>query len=138
MMLVGVPSTALETVWPKVAPMLERALRRADGDFTLADVYEWLAGREWQLWLWIEGAEVKCAATTTIITWPQRKVCSVPLVGGGSLKAWWSQGVDQIAEWAKGQGCDRLEGYDPRGAKTVWGYVLPGWFGAWTVIRRAL
>lgn len=141
-MLHGVPAEDLPTVWPVVGPMLQAAIDRADGDYTLDDVAGWLDRRDWQLWVWITDDRITAACTTCILSHPRRRVCSVPLVGGSGLTAWWADGPGTIAAWAKAIGCDRMEGYDPRAGKlpamAVWVRRLVGWRVVWATIRRDL
>lgn len=139
-MLLGVPASHVPQVWHVVGPMLDRAIVRSDGDYSLDDVFGWVMARDWQLWVWVGPDGISCAAVTTIVTYPNRKVCCMPLIAGKNVGDWWLNGQSEMAEWARSQGCDRMEGYDIRAARgrAPWTRVVPGWAPKWMVIRRDL
>jgi hypothetical protein len=132
-MLAGVTFENIMAVWPRVAPMLQRALDKSQHDMDIEDVFSSLRLRDMQLWVWVVDKEIKAAAVTQIINHPQRTICTIPLIGGSCMRDWLKV-EDTIAAWAKEKGCTQLEGY----ARPGWLRVLKNWKAVWTTMRRDL
>lgn len=131
--LVPIPANEVPEVWYLVAPVLEPAIKRADGQVCLEDVYRQLIDRDMQLFTAWERDELQAAAVTQIICYPRRKVLAIPFIGGRKRGDWLSfQPVFEA--WAKEKGCDALEGY----ARPGWLRALKDWRHCWTVIRKDL
>jgi hypothetical protein len=52
--------------------------------------------------------EVLCVCITEIRKYPNYSVCDTKIVTGKQYKEWFHY-VDKIAEWAKDQGCKKME-----------------------------
>jgi hypothetical protein len=62
-----------------------------------------------QLWLVVtESNEVLCVCVTEIRKYPNYSVCDTRIVTGKQYKDWFHY-VDRIGEWAKKQGCKKME-----------------------------
>ena len=132
-MLYGIPRAEVEPIWEVVGPLLQRAIEKSTGDFSLEDVRKALDERDMQLWIWAVDRVIYSAAVTQILTFPQRKVCAVPFVGGTRL-ADWLDCNELIGDWARDQGCAQMEGY----VRDGWLRKLKNWFKVWTTVRRDL
>lgn len=133
MELVGVRSELVDTVWPRVEPLMDRACKRSHGVYEPSDIYEALMGRTMQLWTAWDGKELVAAAVTEIRIYPRMKVLAMPLLAGERLKDW-LEFQPTFEEYARAHGCSHLEGYARKG----WLRVLKNWTPQWTVIRKEL
>lgn len=124
----------IDRTWVLCSPLLEKAMKRCAGDYSMDDIKDGLEKGHYLLWAWADNMKIVCCAVTSFIIYPRNKICSVMMIGGGGLKTWKGIAVDTIAEWAKRNGCSDLEGYDTR----CWLRILPNWRPLWTVIRRKL
>ena len=62
-----------------------------------------------QLWLAVTDTnEILCVGVTEIREYPNYKVCDAKIVTGKRYKEWFDQ-IDKVAEWAKEQGCKKME-----------------------------
>jgi len=113
--------------------MLQKAIDKSQKDWLLEDVLNDLATRDMQLWVWVEELKIVACCITQIIVCPQRKICALPFLAGSGLRRF-LQCESQFIEFARANGCDKLEGFDRGG----WLRVLSKrqWFSVWTTIRR--
>lgn len=101
-MVSGVPTGSLVTIWPKVAPMLEPAL--AVGE-TIGDVLTKLYLQEAQLWAIFENGEPLAAVVTEIFTDENGdKIANIWAAGGSGINRWIDY-IDMIEDWARDNGC---------------------------------
>ena len=64
-----------------------------------------------QLWLAVTDTnEILCVGVTEIREYPNYKVCDAKIVTGKRYKEWFDQ-IDKVAEWAKEQGCKKMESF---------------------------
>jgi hypothetical protein len=130
-MLLGIPAQCVPNVWATVAPMLKKAVDRSHNDYLLDDVLKCILEREMQLWVYEKDGIITGCCVTMIVTYPQRKICQLPYLAGKGLKEFLTQ-ENIITEWARANGCTRLEGFDRGG----WARVLTGWYKVWATIRK--
>lgn len=129
--LTGVVAADIEHVWPVIAPLLQRAVDKSQGDMSVDDIRDALTKRDMQLWVWTENTEITACLVTQIVDYPRRRVCQMPFIAGRSMKLWLAC-ESMIAAWAKEHDCTQLEGFARKG----WLRVLPHWRQAWTTIRK--
>jgi hypothetical protein len=123
----GVQPAELGRLWDRVAPLIERGLRRGCG-FALDDVRGTLEGGARQLFVTWPG--VDCALVTEDVTYPRERVLHVFLLAG-RLPADWRQILAGLEAWAAARGCRAIELRGRRG----WTRKLAG-YGAPAVIMR--
>lgn len=124
----------IDRTWSVCSPMLARAMKNGESNYSMSDIKTRLRDGRFQLWAWAENNKIIACAVTEILIFPTRKICSVLYVGGQGLKIWRKTAVNTVAEWAKKNGCTDMEGYVRKG----WLRILPDWRTAWTTIRRSL
>lgn len=124
----------VDRTWEICGPMIKKSLKNGESNYTLDDIKENIKNGSFQLWAWAENNSIIACAVTRISVYSARKLCSVMYVGGSGLKFWRNAGVNAIADWAKKNGCNDMEGYVRKG----WVRVLPDWRTAWITIRRSL
>lgn len=130
-MLCVVRPEEVSALWDLIWPLLKPAAKRAQGGWSEQSIRDAIASGDAQLWASWDG-KIGAVAMTQIIISGDKKLCSIPLLGGKS-RANWLHYEPQVCEWAKAQGCVALEGY----ARPGWLRVLHGgWRHCWTVIRK--
>ncbi len=134
-MLGAISKNDIDRAWRICSPLLDKSLRKGDGDYTLEDIKKGLKEGGFQLWAWAEEDRIICCGVTGIVIYPQKKVCAVMMVGGQGLRLWRNEAQDIIADWARKNGCSDLEGYVRKGWLRV---LLPQWRVLWTTVRRKL
>ena len=80
----------IDKVWPLAKELVHKACIRAGG-FTSE-----------------EHIKEHCKKGTEIRDYPNYKVCDAKIVTGKRYKEWFDQ-IDKVAEWAKEQGCKKME-----------------------------
>lgn len=102
--LVYVPLGHVHLVWPRVADLIEAAMRRGDlGSFATVPSAV-LTGRA-QLWVAAESdGEIVAAAVTELVKTARRKYCVIVAVGGHHVARWLAL-LAPIEDWARTEGC---------------------------------
>jgi hypothetical protein len=140
--LVCIPPDCVHLVWPRVAGLIEAAMRRGDLSSFAAVAAAVSAGRA-QLWVaWeSEDAEIVAAAVTELHQTEWRKVCCIVACGAASHEehqgvharlrglcrrrpgdmARWLDLLAPIEDWASAEGCDAMRIMGRKG----WARVLP-------------
>lgn len=113
----GIPAPLIDRFWPMSEAYVKRALDHTLGEYTAQNIREFCKDRILQLWLVSEGERIVGAATTEIVTYPNRKHCLIATVGGSKAVEWSELLFATLGAWAKEQGCVSLE------AKVRRGYV---------------
>ena len=135
--LVGVPHASIDEVWGEVKPMLERGISHGDGELDIDDILKFLLDRTMQLWIvynYTEG-NIMMAGITEVMTYPKIKVCRAVVLGGDGVDQWVKH-VSGIEEWAKSQGCDKIEAFGRRGLAKKMEAI--GYSNRYVVIRKDL
>ena len=123
----GIPA-----IWSEAGAMINRAVERGDGNYTLENVFALLVNNHAQLWVAVDEDETIHAAMVTQITnFPQKMILTVLYLAGKHRKNW-QIFMDDIELWAKNQGCVGMEAYARKGLLR-W---LPDWRRVYTVIRK--
>jgi hypothetical protein len=76
------------------------------------------------LWIASDEAEIKAVCTTEIINYAQMKVCRICILTGRDFRSWTKYCKD-IENWAKKEGCKRIESLARKGwAKIFKDYTM--------------
>ena len=132
-MIKAIPVQHVYRYWDKVDNLLGKSLQHCEHDYTVSDIRKALDDREMQLWVYEVDHKVLAALVTSIISYPQRKVC-VMMFMGGSRKNLWLKHEKEIEDWAVSQGCTDLELYGRIG----WTRILKAWRQVGIKLRRKL
>ena len=99
----------IEGVWNLAKDLVHKACIRAGGFVDEKHIKEFCKQGTMQLWLVVnESNNVLCVCVTEIREYPNYKVCDTKIVTGKDYKKWFHY-VDEIAKWAKTQGCKKME-----------------------------
>lgn len=105
-----VPTQFVGSVWPTVAPMIERALHYCGERFRIDDVLEdCLLGTQ-TLWLAMDDGQIIGCTTISITLYPGGKKALVyEHLAGEDVQRWLSEGDRVCREYARDNGCTILE-----------------------------
>ena len=99
----------IDKVWPLAKELVHKACIRAGGFTSEEHIKENCKQGTMQLWLAVTDTnEILCVGVTEIRDYPNYKVCDAKIVTGKRYKEWFDQ-IDKVAEWAKEQGCKKME-----------------------------
>ena len=99
----------IDKVWPLAKELVHKACIRAGGFISEEHIKEHCKQGTMQLWMAVTDAnEILCVGVTEIRDYPNYKVCDAKIVTGKRYKEWFDQ-IDKVAEWAKEQGCKKME-----------------------------
>jgi len=100
----------VKDVWILVKDYIQKACDFSDGFADAEDFKKWLEQGTMQLWVAWDNDEkkVKCVCITEIKQYPKYKVCGCKITTGSSFKKW-VDFMDFVMEWAKEEGCRKME-----------------------------
>ena len=100
----------VKEVWILVKDLIQKACDFSDGFADAEDFKKWLEQETMQLWVAWDNEEkkVKCVCITEIKQYPKYKVCGCKITTGSSFKKW-VDFMDFVMEWAKQEGCRKME-----------------------------
>ena len=100
----------VKEVWILVKELIQKACDYSDGFADAEDFKKWLEQGTMQLWVAWDNEEkkVRCVCITEIKQYPKYKVCGCKITTGDSFKKW-VDFMDYVMEWAKEEGCRKME-----------------------------
>ena len=115
--LVCVDPCDVEKVWPKVEPLLRRAIERTQlSDFDSCTSALFTGAH--LLWMAIADDKIEAIATTELAKVGSRKICTIVACAGENRERWLPL-IAGIEKFAKNEGCDAMRIYGRRGWKRV-------------------
>lgn len=99
----------LQTMWPMIAPLLQRAVDYSDGMTTLGETLRDLLSKQKQLWVIVDDdKKINAALVSCLQKFESGLIAArITLIGGENLKAWFSL-KDEFEKWAKVEGCTEV------------------------------
>lgn len=117
--LVNFNKDEVEKVWPLAKELVQKACQ-TNGGFNAEHILEFLKEGTMQLWMAIdENNKVICCCVTEIRQYPNFKVCDLRITTGEQFERWVDY-MDNICEWAKSNGCKKMEVF----ARPGWERIL--------------
>jgi hypothetical protein len=104
-----VPAQYVDQCWPKIEGYIEKAAEYTYGRFTASNIYDLVVDGDYQLWIAFDGADIKGAVVTNVVTYPQRKLLCMQFCGGEDLVSWKDPMLALLRRFAKDVGCDGIE-----------------------------
>ena len=104
--LVCVDPARVPEVWPHVAPLIARAMRRG-GLGEVDDVRRGLAGGAALLWLAWDGERIVAAAVTELACVRGEKLCTIVACGGARFDRF-GHLIGGLERYARAEGCARM------------------------------
>ena len=118
LMFSPVPTEYLDAVWSKVADLMRRSVKTAEGKYEVEDLYPSIMNNEIVLWIIADhdkDDEIIAAITTRLIEYPQGNSMAMDWIGGKRMKDWLPMAQESISRYAKEHKCKYLEGYGRKG-----------------------
>ena len=100
----GVPIKYVDEVWDLAAPMLQKALDKMPGVYSMDDIKSKCLDGTYVLWFF---EKAKCALIVKILQCYSYKACVIMLAGGEDMDAWIAE-VEDIEKYARSQGCKEI------------------------------
>lgn len=101
-----VEPTAIDNLWPQIAPLLERV---ADNRVTVDDIYNLVVDKRWTLWLCQvpDTLEITSVVITEFIEYPQVTNLRVIFLSGDDED--WAYGMGVFEDYARINQCHEVE-----------------------------
>jgi hypothetical protein len=130
--LVCVDPKRVHEIWPHVAALIHRAVKRTDLSH-IRDIADDVLRGDGLLWIAWDGHTVKAAATTSLIRTERNLVCMLTACGGDDMRLWLPL-LAKIEAYAKAEGCACVRIYGRKG----WARVLDGYRIDHVILGKAL
>lgn len=114
-MVIGIPSHKINDIWAIVSPLIEVVTKRTHDCYVPEDIKGFCESQAMQLWIALDGNDIKGVVTTEIIVYPRRKILRVVTVGGEGFDAWGEELSNTLDKYAAYVGCDGLEAIGRKG-----------------------
>lgn len=109
----AVPTLEVAKVWPQAETLLAPALEMVTLFYRAEDIRERLVDDRMQLWVIEDGARMRMALVTQILTYPRARAVSLVLCGGEGFGLW-KNVLQDMASWGRGIGCRAIVGHAGR------------------------
>lgn len=131
----GVLHHAVDTVWKEAAPIIEKALDRADDKYSLEDIRKFILEKKMSLWVCFENHIMTACVLTQIVCYPQSKRLLIFSMSGVGIENW-LKFEHLMKEYAIRENCSYVEVYGRPG----WEKMLKnyGYDKIHTVLRAKL
>lgn len=121
-------------VWEEVAPLLQKAVKRSEGELSTDDVLEHIQNQTFQLWVAIVEEKIIMAMVTQFIDYPRKRVLRVLSIGGENFSVLHEKFNPMVESFALENGCTSLELWGRKG----WKKMLPDWESKYIVFTKDL
>ncbi|HEX4594024.1 MAG TPA: hypothetical protein VH157_07100 [Bryobacteraceae bacterium] len=99
----------LEVVWDPVRPLLQKAVDRERGRFTVDHILYWILGRTHQLWVAVIDGRMEAAIISEVLLQPSgKRSCCIQLAGGARVEDWLVPLVEAFVKFGREQGVDEF------------------------------
>ena len=122
----------VHAVWPHVAPLIARAIRRTNLSHPNVIAADVRSGRA-LLWLAWNGHAIEAAATTSLVSTGAETICVLTACGGTHARRWTAL-IEGIEDYARAERCARLRIFGRKG----WLRLLPGYTTKHIIMEKAL
>lgn len=104
-----VPPEFCPTEWSNVHDLLQPAIERSGGRWTMSDLLLALCTANQQLWITKEGDEIVAAMTTQIVDYPSKRMLAVQFLGGRDFDEWSNDLLSLLERFAIDMSCHGIE-----------------------------
>ena len=105
-----VPTNQCFLIWKDVRDLLEAAVLRSHGRWTMEQLCAVVCTGLQSLWVtYDEEGYIRAAMTTQIVQYPNTKFIAVQFLGGDDFEAWCDGLLDLIERYGKDTGCSGVE-----------------------------
>ena len=123
----------IDMVWDDVSPLIEKALRHAEGELIPDDIKKHLDSANLRLWVALKDKDVIAAMVTEIIKYPRKKIVRVITLAGKDMSLWYDF-LPMLEGYAIRHGCSSLEAWTRKGTTRK----LKDWKHSYDIITKDL
>ncbi len=123
----------IDMVWDDVSPLIEKALRHAEGELIPDDIKKHLDSANLRLWVALKDKDVIAAMVTEIIQYPRKKIVRVITLAGKDMSLWYDF-LPMLEGYAIRHGCSSLEAWTRKGMTRK----LKDWKHSYDIITKDL
>ena len=123
----------VDMVWDEVSPLIEKALRHAEGELIPNDIKKHLDASNLRLWVALENRDVIAAMVTEIIQYPRKKIVRVITLAWKDMNMWYKF-LPMLEGYAIRNGCSSLEAWSRKGMARK----LKDWKHSYDIITKDL
>ena len=123
----------IDMVWDDVSPLIEKALRHAEGELIPDDIKKHLDSANLRLWVALKDKDVIAAMVTEIIQYPRKKIVRVITLAGKDMSMWYKF-LPMLEGYAIRNGCSSLEAWSRKGMARK----LKDWKHSYDIITKDL
>ena len=123
----------VDMVWDETYPLIEKALRYAEGELIPEDIKKHLDSANLRLWVALKDKDVIAAMVTEIIQYPRKKIVRVITLAGKDMDLWYDF-LPMVEGYAIRNGCSSLEAGTRRGMTRK----LRDWRHSYDIITKDL
>lgn len=123
-------------VWPEVAPLFERALKRADSWDTMEGLRADVDKGNTVLWVICDGVSLVAAFITGVVTAGRGRLLNAVILGGSCMSEWFVQFEAKLRDIAKAEDCKAVVAVGRRGWKRI--FERCGWADGPTTMLRMI
>jgi hypothetical protein len=123
----------VDMVWDETYPLIEKALRYAEGELVPEDIKKHLDAGNLRLWVALQDKSVIASMVTEIIQYPRKKIVRVITLAGKNMDLWYDF-LPMVEGYAISNGCSSLEAWTRRGMTRK----LKDWKHSYDIITKDL
>lgn len=123
-------------VWPEVAPLFERALKRADSWDTMASLRADVDKGNTTLWLICDSTSLVAAFITGVVSTGRGRLLNAVILGGSRMSEWFVQFEIKLRDIAKAEDCKAVVAVGRKGWKRI--FERCGWADGPTTMLRMI
>jgi hypothetical protein len=110
-----VPREVVDVVWDDAVKVLKPAVDTSGGKLTIDHVYSGIMSGGYVLWVVMDANRIIATLVTRVTQYPMKKVLIVEWIGGSRMDEWLPLTHDVLKDFARKNGCSRMEGYGRKG-----------------------
>jgi len=109
-MISNVKPETIQSIWGQVQPMIERALKHAQGDTTSTDdIYEDIVSGDMKLWVVHDNMDVNAVIGFEIKQYPKLRVMFINFISGKNMAEWIDDAEKLLFDYRDLTGCDAIQ-----------------------------
>ena len=129
--LICIAPSRVNEFWPYVKVMIRRAAKRGGGDY--AQIKNDVLNGIDLLWIAFDGEQIMAAATTSLTTIGDRKICIIAACGGAGWDRF-GHLIEGLEDYAKNEGCVAMRIY----GRVGWQRMLTGYDVRSVVLEKGI
>ena len=138
-MIVLVDRERILDAWRESEHLVQKALDHSIGEFDKFDILRFLLTQEMQLWLAVDGEQIKGITVTQLIHFPRYKAMQVVLMAGkDAFNGWFREMMAAVETHARVMGAKKIQECGREGWERMERRLNLGFKKAYTVMVKEL